>query len=198
MKIALKEWNATIEALGQGQIIALWRKGGIDDSESLNQFESFQIETTRFVLFPTFTHQSQEKIKKDFWPLNTQTRPNSDNQITVKYWAELEQALTPNSLEEVLSISGELANTKEHLISSWNRSPHQTGKILLIRVYELTNPILITNSPKYGGCKSWIELSVDIPKIGSKPVLSFRDFQSKARLIKSLLEQTQKKERIIA
>ena len=184
MKYALKEWNSTIEALSRGLIVAVWRKGGIEDV-------SFKVEQKQFVLFPTFTHQDLNKIKKDFWFLFDQIKgPNKDNQIKVKYWAEVEEQIEVKTFDQLLSISSELINSNEYLNSSWNLSPNHTGKILLLRVYSLTDPILITNSPEYAGCKSWIELKIDIPKVGSKPVLPFKEFNRKARLIKALLEQS--------
>lgn len=194
MKYALKEWNTTIEALGKGQIIAVWRKGGIADTPSVRTpFESFNVEQNKFVLFPTFSHQTQDKVKKDFWLLaNQNLGPNADNQVKVNYWAEIEETVLVETLEQLLNASSELANTEEHLKSSWNLYPNHTGKILLLRIYKLSNPILITNSPEYTGCKSWIGLNIDIPKTGSKSVLRYGDFQTKARYIKALLEQAKK------
>lgn len=191
MKYGLKEWNITIEALGKGQVIAIWRKGGLG--------ENFQVEQDKFVLFPTFTHQSPDKVKKDFWILaNGHTGPNIDNQVKIKYWASVEETLQISTLEQLLNISHELINPDEYLISSWNLYPNHKGKIVLLRIYELSNPILITNSPKYAGCKSWIELSVDIPKTGSKPVLSYRELQAKVRLIRGQIGQTIEPEKIEA
>ncbi len=192
MKYALKEWNTTIEALGKGQVIAIWRKGGIDDVPNVRTpFESFKIEQNQFVLFPTFTHQNPEKIKNDFLFLfDKSTGPNKDNQIKIKYWAELEGAITIDTQEQLLCVSNQLVNSNEHLMSSWDLHPDHKGKILLLRVYSLNDPILITNSPEYLGCKSWIELKIDIPKVGSKPVLSFKEFNRKARVIRNLLEST--------
>ena len=178
MKYALKEWNTTIEALGRGQVIAIWRKGNIDDN------------LKQFVLFPTFTHQNENKIRNDFLYLFDQDLgPNKDNQVKIKYWAEVEETILIENFEQLLTVSNHLINSDEHLISSWGSHPSHTGKISLLRVYALSDPILITNSPEYAGCKSWIELKIDIPKIGSKSVLAFKDFREKTRLIKALLEQ---------
>ena len=190
MKYALKEWSTAIEALGKGQVIAMWRKGGIDDVPNIRTpFESFKIEQNQFILFPTYTHQSPEKVKNEFWFLFDKSNgPNKDNQIKIKYWAELEGAITIETPDQLLRISNQLVNSNEHLMSSWNLHPDHKGKILLLRVYSLNDPILITNSSEYAGCKSWIELKIDIPKAGSKPVLSFKEFNRKARLIRNLLE----------
>ena len=183
MKYALKEWNTTIEALGKGKVIAIWRKGGIDE-------KGFDVKQNQFVLYPTFTHQTAEKIKQDFYFLIDQNAgPNKDNQVKIKYWAEVEDKITVENIDQLLSISNELVNTDEHLVTSWNLYPNHKGKILILRAYALSDPILVTNSPNYSGCKSWVELNIDIPKTGSKPVLQFKDFNRKLRLIKALLEE---------
>lgn len=194
MKNALKEWNITIDALGKGLIIALWRKGGIQDTPSIkNSFESFEIKQNEFLLFPTHTHQSPEKIKKDFWHLfNNNNKPNKDNQIKIQYWASLEEEIEIDHSEKLLYISNELINTNEHLISSWDLYPEHKGKVLFLRVYSLSDPVLITYSEEYTGCKSWIELKIDIPKAHSKPILPYKAFNQKVKFIKSLLGITTK------
>ena len=190
MKYALKEWSTTVEALGTGKVVAIWRKGGIDDKPAIREPESFSVEQNHFVLSPTLTHQNIEKVKRDYWYLLEQSKgPNKDNQIKIKYWAHVEEVLSIESLDKLLSISSELVNTDEHLISSWNLYPNHQGKILILRVYTLTDPILITNSEDFAGCKSWIELKIDVPKSGSKPVLPFREHNKKIRLIKALLTE---------
>ena len=191
MKHALKEWNTTIETLGTGKVVAIWRKGGIDDKPTIKEpFNSFNIEQNQFVIFPIFTHQNIDKIKREYWYLLDQNKgPNKDNQIKIKYWAEVDETLTVKSLSQLINASSELVNTDEHLISSWNLYPNHEGKILILRVYVLSNPILITNSEDFAGCTSWIKLKIDVPKSGSRPILPFKEFSKKVRLIKTLLAE---------
>lgn len=196
MKYALKEWSTTIEALGKGEIVAVWRKGGIDDIPSIKtSYESFNIEQNQFVLFPTYSHQNASKIKKDYWTLfDLSSKQNKDNQVKIKYWAEVLETIDIKNSEELLSISSELINSDEHLKSSWSLYPDHSGKVLLLRVHTLSDTILIPNQPEYAGCKSWIELKVDVPKSNSKPVLAFKDYSKKARLLKAYLEQLKEKD----
>lgn len=192
MKYALKEWSTTIEALGKGQVIAIWRKGGIDDG-------GFTIEQKQFVLFPTGTHQSLDKVKPEWWSLHSEkSTPNKDNQVKLSYWAEVHETIELQSLEQLLSISNQLINTNEHLVSSWNLYPEHKGIVLLLRVYKLNDPILVPYLQDYGGCKSWIELKIDVPKIGSAPTLSFKELNAKTRFIKALIEQPQVPEKLLA
>ena len=200
MKDACKEWSSAREALGKGQIITIWRKGGLEDSPSVRTtFTGFNIEQKQFVLFPTGTHQSLDKIKPEWWSLNEdKTSLNKDNQVKVKYWALVEEAIEIETADQLLSMSNELINTNEHLVSSLNLYPDHKGKVLLLRVYKLTDPILVPYSQDYSGCKSWIELKIDVPKIGSIPVLSFKEFNAKIRFIKALIEQPSIPEKLLA
>lgn len=185
MKHALKEWNITTEALGKGLVIAVWRKG--------DEGESFEVKQNEFLLMPTFIHQSPQKIKKDYLHLfNLNHKPNNDNQVKIQYWAFLEEEIIIDHLEKLLYVSNELINTNEHLTSSWDLYPEHKGKILMLRVYELRNPVLVTYTEEYSNSKSWVDLKIDIPKAHSKPVLPYKDFNKKARLIKSLLGLTAK------
>ena len=55
---AFKEWEAIVEALGQGAQIILLRKGGIAEGRA-----GFQAKHPKFWLFPTRFHQQWEKTK---------------------------------------------------------------------------------------------------------------------------------------
>ena len=191
MKLALKEWNTTIEALGKGLITAVWRKGGIEDTPSIwEKNTTFEVPDKKFILLPTFTHQNLDKIKKDFWPLfNQNHRLNKDSQVLIKYWAELEKEIEIETLDELLNISSQLINSNEHLIKTWETSPLHKGKILILKIFELANPVLITNSFENGGCKSWAQIKVEIPEAKSKRVLRLKELNKKVRFIQALLKQ---------
>ena len=58
---SLKEWATVIKALEDGIQTILLRKGGILDVAS-----GFNIESEKFLLFPTFEHQKYDNIKPQF------------------------------------------------------------------------------------------------------------------------------------
>lgn len=180
MKFALKESNLTIEALSKGLITAIWK--------SNKEYQSFN-EQKQLILFPILINKELGNIREEFRFLSdTQTKPNKDNQVKIKYWAEIENEINIENLDQLLSLSKELIYTDEYLQSSWDLD--QKGKILILRIYKLSNPILITNSQEYASNKSCIELKVDIPRAGSNPVLPYKDFSQKVKLIKSLIKET--------
>ena len=57
LRIALKEWAVVCRALADGRQSLLLRKGGIAETGG-----QFQIEHSRFWLYPTYVHQQAEGI----------------------------------------------------------------------------------------------------------------------------------------
>ena len=60
--VGLKEWAAVVNALSTGRQVLLLRKGGILEQSVKNRFS---ITHDRFVLFPTYLHQSRGELKAD-------------------------------------------------------------------------------------------------------------------------------------
>jgi hypothetical protein len=55
---ALKEWAVVCKALEEGRQVLLLRKGGIMEYK-----QGFEVKHDKFLLFPTFEHQSKESIR---------------------------------------------------------------------------------------------------------------------------------------
>ena len=47
---------------------------------------------------------------------------------------------------------------------------------LVVRVYQLPAPLEIPMLPKYGGCRSWVELEPEMPTDGLTPVVDDKVF----------------------
>lgn len=185
MKYALKEGAITIEALAHGDIIAIWTK---EDIKNLSTESNSEL--NKFVLLPLYNQDILENTKKEFWNycnVNTtnNSKLNKENQVLVKYWAEITEILEINELKKLINISSQLSNTDENLITSFNRNPSLSGKILILRTYSLSHQILVPLPKEQELNTSIVELKIDIPKIRSKPILSFKDFNQKLRLLKS-------------
>jgi len=57
VRVAFKEWEIVVDALGRGEQIVLLRKGGLHEGR-----EGFRPEYQRFLLFPTLYHQQREIV----------------------------------------------------------------------------------------------------------------------------------------
>ena len=58
---ALKEWAVVCRALEEGRQVLLLRKGGI-----LEYRQGFKVKHDRFLLFPTYEHQSKDHLQADY------------------------------------------------------------------------------------------------------------------------------------
>lgn len=158
----LNEWNATIEALGQGKQSILIRKY----STTLN----------KFLLYPTVSYalknnylDSFQKDYKDFAKNNA--LPNKkDSKFEVKYLAKVEKIIEKPSTR-IGALNDYHIWTRDHVKSYLGNSKAQ---IWVLRVYELENPEFLsrTRGMKYAN----VDKEVQIDNL--KPVLSDREFES--------------------
>ena len=58
---ALKEWAVVCRALEEGRQVVLLRKGGI-----LEYRQGFEVKHEKFLMFPTFEHQSKDSLQPDY------------------------------------------------------------------------------------------------------------------------------------
>lgn len=158
----LNEWNATIEALGQGKQSILIRKYGTN----INEFLLYP--TVSYALKDNYLDSFQEGYK-DFVIENTLPN-NEDSKFEVKYYAKIEKIVEKSS-----SRIGALNNyhiwTREHVKSYLGRT---NAQIWILRVYELEKPEFLerTRGMKYANVDKEVSLK------NLKPVLSDNDFEN--------------------
>ncbi|MBI2805702.1 MAG: DUF1802 family protein [Planctomycetes bacterium] len=183
---AFKEWAVICEALARGTQALILRKGGIAEVAG-----EFAVEHTRFWLYPTFSHQQKDGIQEDARPLLEHVEANRPLAGTVQLqtWVEV---------DGVYSIRDELTSLLLSHLHIWSeatvaqRFNYRTpGLFLLVaRVYRITQPHVIDESPAYAGCKSWLELDHPLSTDGSTPVLADADFDIVKRQLSLLLAPT--------
>ena len=156
----LNDWNATVEALGQGKQTILIRK----NSTTLKEF----------LLYPMVSYANKEdyldsfkESEKDFVKKNT--LPNvEDKSYEVKYYATVEDVF-----ETPVSRIGKFNNyhiwTKKHVSGYFNT---KNANIWLLRVYELDEPVYCGRSRGmvFANVNKEIELK-------GKPVINDKDFK---------------------
>ena len=64
----LKEWATVVKALENGKQTVILRKGGILETAS-----GFEIESKKFLLFPTWEHQEIKHVKSEYHDFLNQT-----------------------------------------------------------------------------------------------------------------------------
>jgi hypothetical protein len=180
---ALKEWAIAIDALENGNTIMLLRKGGIHEKNG-----RFQVAHEQVLLYPTFEHQQAFLLKSEYancvCPVTSGWHPET---VRIGSWAEITEIL-PVSDESIVNRLLPFHIWNEHFISDrlkWKAC--EPLYILLLRTYKLPQAPEIPYRPKYGGCKSWIDLEQGIDVENAEPVLSESGYQQLVAEIRQII-----------
>jgi len=174
---AFKEWEAIVEALGQGAQIILLRKGGIAEGRA-----GFQAKHPKFWLFPTRYHQQWEKTKPE---LRRMIAPATDagKDFTLQYFAEVTDAIYLSSWDQVARLEDAHYWGEEILRERFgyqDRPGMEAGlHLLIVRVSKINLPHRLQPSPDYEGCKSWIDVPVDWSKDIAAHVVRAEEFTTR-------------------
>lgn len=157
----LNEWNATIEALGQGKQSILIRK--------------YRTGVNEFLLYPTVSYALKDDYLNSFQEdcqdfVKENALPNKEgSKFEVKYFARIEKFVEKSS-----SRIGVLNNyhiwTRKHVKSYLGNSKAQ---VWILRVYELDEPKFLerTKGMRYANVSEEVKLD------NLKPVLSDSEFE---------------------
>ena len=153
----LNEWNATIEALGQGKQTILIRTYGT----TLNEF----------LLYPTVSYALKDDVLDSFQNkkfAKSNLLPNGEDAYEVKYYATVEEIFDKPSTR-IDAFNKFHIWTKNHVKKYLGRNK---AKIWILRVYKLDEPQMLkrTRGMKYANVDKPVELK-------GKPVISDSEFE---------------------
>nr|WP_319372825.1 DUF1802 family protein [uncultured Methanobacterium sp.] len=157
---SLKEWNATIEALGQGKQTILIR--------------SYKTNVTEFLLYPTVSYALKEDYLgsfqeeyQDFVQSNSLPDKKGDK-ILIKYFAIVEKIMKkPTS---------RIPSDKNYIWTRTHVKNYMSGKtayIWALRIYTLKKPYWAEPTP---GAIRYANLKEDVSLKGIEPVLTNAEF----------------------
>ena len=179
---ALKEWATVVTALENGDQTVLLRKGGILETTS-----GFKIEDKKFALFPTYEHQDNASLKSQFYRYLADVREQKPregfNRITS--YAEVLAEHDVSSMKKIEDLSQFHIWSDSYMIERMNWMPQKPMIAIFLKVYKIS-PIEIPILPEYHGCKSWIELNVNME--AGKAVLNDADLQQKISEFRSIVD----------
>lgn len=168
---AFKEWAAICAALDAGAQSLILRKGGIHEGRA-----GFRVDHGEFWLFPTQFHQEPVQLSPDGAPwleiARRQTPPAG--QLPLANYACVEQVLELTAVDQLPRLAG-LHHWSDETVDQRFHYKHPGLFALVVRVYRLPEPLLIPDSPHFGGCRSWVDLPQELPTTGLTPVLSDSD-----------------------
>jgi hypothetical protein len=167
LKYAFKEWAVICKALAEGKQALILRKGGIAEAAG-----EFQVEHTRFWLFPTYVHQQKEGIRPEAAPLLEQAEADRPPPGTVRltHFAEVTGIYHVHDLIPTLLLA-HLHLWSEDTVKKRFEYRAPGLYVLPVRVYRAAEAHVLPDTAHYQGCRSWVELDRELPITGANPVL---------------------------
>ncbi len=176
---ALKEWASVCEALDRGMQILLLRKGGIDEVRG-----EFTVEHPEFFLYPTWEHQRAEHLQPRFREaLADAFLEPADHRVPIRNFARVERVLRVGDVARLQALKERYAWTPEHVAQRHAYKPSLPMFVLLLRVHRLPEARSVVETPRYAGCKSWVDLDGPPGADGALPVLDDATFTSQVATI---------------
>ena len=200
MPIAFKEWAVTVRALAEGEQLLTLRKGGIREPA-----KHFALEHDRFFLYPTFDHQRNDLVRESHQPelsraleegvwadgeppehaLTMDGGISQPDRVRIRAWAEVAGHFTINDPRAVGELSPFYVWTPDYAEKRLAWKPRHALHVLLLRTYRIPRPVTVKVRDEMGGCKSWLEITRDLPFEGT-PVLADEEFYRAAEEIEAI------------
>ena len=184
-QIALKEWASAIKALREGKQILVMRKGGI-----VEETRDFQVESHHFYLYPTYEHQKRELLKENEQQAVDETLAGWSAEapsVELTAFADVVEDIEVLDQEQLDRLSEFHIWTDTFAEERLKWKKKNPLHVLLLRVYQLEEPVSIPIRSDYLGCKSWVEIADPMPEVKKTPVLTDEEFARQCEAIKSAL-----------
>ena len=185
MRMAFKEWAVVIDALGRGDQIVILRKGGISEGAG-----GFQIDHRQFLLFPTLFHQQRESVIPSAQARYDQIAPGfpPKDRLRLEFFAEVTAWKRLDTLAEAERLRGQHIWRDEVIAQRFDWGRARNIFVLAARVFRLPQTVELPMLESYGGCKSWVELDVDVSTESATPALDNTAFTRRLNEFHTALE----------
>jgi hypothetical protein len=187
--VAFKEWSWVCRALLSGRQTLMLRKGGIAEGRS-----GFSFKHSAFFLMPTRFHEQEKHLKPEDQPGPAaqeawETPP--EGQVLFPAFARLEETFVLEDWGRVEALDPFHVWTGQTVRERFEYEAPGAGttgcvSVALVRVFRVTPAWSLADSPKFGGCRSWIDLP-EPPAQTLKPVLTDEAFEDLAGKIRKVV-----------
>ena len=174
-----KEWTLICDALGSGQQSLIIRKGGIAEGRA-----GFRFQHEDFLLFPTLFHEQVAKLTLP--PSTPLPAMREDGQHVITYRVHVEWTRDIADFATVQALAPFHIWQESELLKRFHYEAVGVS-VAFVRVEKLSAPFIFPDSPKYGGCRSWITLPALPAAITSTPVLDEATHRQREREILAVL-----------
>lgn len=177
---AFKEWTLICEALGRGDQSIIIRKGGIAEGR-----DGFRFKHADFLFFPTLFHEQVAKLKLP--PTTALPKTGEDGQHVVTFAAHVEWTRDITDWEKVKALAPFHLWTEDEIEKRYRQDDAPGVSLAFVRIQRLSQPLVFPDLPKYGGCRSWIEIP-DLPADTSLiPILNDATHAAREKEIRAVL-----------
>ena len=161
--VAFKEWALVCAALGEGCQSVILRKGGIAEGR-----DGFRFTHENFLLFPTYFHGQRSKLKG---MRGIEKEPQFSGQHVLQLLVKVEWLRTLTEWDEVQRLEAFHCWTEETVRERFLYEDAGRLHVAFVRVYRLKDDVILEDLPRYGGCRSWVDLPNQIDVQHCVPVL---------------------------
>ncbi len=177
---AFKEWTLICDALGHGKQSIILRKGGIAEGRA-----GFRFQHPEFLIFPTLFHEQTTKLRVPAdTPLPAQ---RSDGKLEIRLTARVEWTQEISDWEKVRALAPFHLWQDSEIEKRFRQDDKLMVSLAFLRVQRLSEPHLFPDAPRYGGCRSWVEVP-DLPgRTARTDVLDDATHRERERLIRELV-----------
>ncbi len=195
MNIGFKEWTLVCDALGRGEQSIIIRKGGIAEGRA-----GFRFEHPEFLLFPTLFHEQTAKLKLPADTVLPAPREDGSHVVSLRVRVEWTRDVTDFSVVQTLApfhiwrdeeiekrFHYELPGAQREALRTGAEKPQPSVSVAFVRAERASAPIIFPDSPKFGGCRSWIPLPEIPDGITFSPVMSEADHRTREVSVREML-----------
>lgn len=161
-------------ALGSGRQMIILRKGGIAEGP-----RGFEVIDRQFFLYPTYLHQSPTSVVPSWRDALDQCVDPAPGSVTIRHYAIVASWVRVRTLEKLEALRSQHILSDAVVEERFKRWADDGVHALLVRVYELPDPVVIPELESYAGCKSWLTLAEQVPLAGARPVLDDTEFEKR-------------------
>jgi len=179
--MALKEWASVIAAMLAGDQVTMLRKGGIGEA-------SFAVADERFLLLPTHVHQRPELLAPRARATYADHLAVTEEppRVNLTAWCEVAAVHELTEQHELDALRPFHVLGPGYATARLKWRPKHPLVAIVARVHAIHPAIPLDMDPVMRGCRSWIEVPVEIP--GAHPVLTDDDFRSRADAVARALD----------
>lgn len=161
--VGFKEWALVCEALGRGEQSILLRKGGIAEGR-----DGFAFKHAEFFLFPTLFHEQLAKTRIAAADIPEQRR----GEIEIRWFARVDRSVSITEWEQAQALQPQHILREEVVRERFDYGGAAAIHVAFLRVFRLRSRWIFPDEPRYGGCRSWVNLPIPPADIAMTPVLS--------------------------